>query len=230
MRVTTNASQLAKTFRTYVELNGRNPIELLKKQALQLVIGSKGFGGLYQFTKEGAPTWGEISGAVKRQGWKIPVTFPDGRTGRGTPAQWAGVKINALPVRVGRPTKTRLGEIAAIKAAKPTLEDMQRFVIARRIRAIFYVATGWGGAAADLGGSFEGGEVISKKKRGYAEFSASGGSASVAVVNNTPGILYVNKKTNLAVRALKARVDDMKLYIRRKHAESAQAVGWKQAA
>ena len=213
-----------------MELNGRNPIELLQKQAIQLVIGSKGYGGLYQFTKEGAPSMAQIAGDVKRQGWKIPVHFPDGRTGRGTPSQWAGVKVKQLPVRRGRPTKARLAEIAAIKAAKPTLQDMQKFVIAKRIRAIYYVATGWGGAAADLGGSFPGGDLISKKKRGYAESSVNGGSASITVVNDTPGILYVNKKTNLAVRALKARVADMKQYIRRKRAENAAAVGWKAAA
>ncbi len=230
MRITTNATEIASTFRTYVAINGRNPIELLKKQSIQLVIGSKGYPGLYQLTKEGAPTWGQIRGDVLRQGWKIPVTFPDGRTGRGTPEQWAGVKIKALPVRLGRPTKARVAEIAAIKAAKPTLEDMQRFVIAKRIRAIFYVATGWGGAAADLGGSFEGGELISKKKRGYAESEVNGDAVSISVVNDTPGILYVNRKTNLAVRALKARVDDMKLYIRRKQKEAAQNVGWKVAA
>ncbi len=228
MTVTTNASELAATFRKYLQYNQRDRIELLKKQALQLVIGSKGHPGLFQYTKEGAPTPAKIASDVARQGWKIPAYFPDGRIGRGHPSDWAGA---AVPKRGrGRPSKKSLANADAIKSAKPTLEQMQKYVIKRRVDAILYVASGWLGAAQDLGGSLALSSGSVKSVRGRAETNVGAGGVSITLVNNTPGILYVNDKYQVAKRAIAQRVADMNEYILRKQQEAAVATGLQKAA
>ena len=212
MKITTNAPQLAATFRRYAAITRHrtSPEELLLKQARQLVIGSKGHDGLIQLTKAAAPTRSEITADVKKQGWKIPTFFADGSWGRGYPKHWTEHRLRKQAKRrgAGRVTTKEQARIDAIRAAqRPSLAVMQRAVSAFRASHRFYVTSGWLKAARALGGSpdsisdHEGGRVVV-------------GRSSIAIINDSPGIIAVNRKHHIARRAIAARILDMRDYIR----------------
>ncbi len=132
MRISTNASQIANVFKRYAALNGRDPLQLLHNQALELVGGPKsGKPSLLSLTWQAAPNLSQLQSDVKKQGWKIPVKFPDGRLGRGTPKMWGDLQVKKLPVRRGRKSKSRLEQEAQIRGRANNLEAMQAFVIQR---------------------------------------------------------------------------------------------------
>jgi hypothetical protein len=210
MVITTNANEFAATFRRYAELNRRNLADLAIDQSRKLAIE------LYNQTAAVAPTQAQIAADVQKQGWKIPEKFPDGRLGRGTPGQWIGSAVAALPRRRGRKSKARGAQEAAILSSKPNLQQMQAFVIKHRTRAIKYVASGWLGAVQDLGGSLKSSSGAVNSRRGRAEVA----DGAVSIINDTPGMMAVDQKHGVIQKAINTRINDMRVYIARKIAES----------
>ena len=196
MKVTTNAPLLAATFRRYAEARGRDLSELMLDQGRKLATE------LFVQTKEVAPTKAQIAADVKKQGWKIPGFFPDGRVGRGYPAWWGKIKRGR-----GRPRKD-----APPAPRGPSLEQMQRFVIKRRVDALLYVASGWLGAVRDLGGSLKQTSGKVEPDRGRAEIKQGKGYTRITIINDTPGILAVDRKHHVAKKAIAARIADMWVY------------------
>ena len=203
MRVTTNAPLLAATFRRYAEARQKDLNELMLDQGRKLATQ------LYVETAAVAPTKEQIAADVKKQGWKIPAFFKDGRMGRGTPRMWSEAR------RRGRPRQN------TAKPRRATLEQMQRFVIRWRVMHRLFVASGWLGAVSDLGGTLKATSGAIDKKRGRAEIQQGKGYTRITIVNDTPGILYVDGKHQVAKKAIVARIADMWVYIARKSRERA---------
>ena len=210
MRVTTNAPLLAATFRKYAELNRRDTARLLLEQGKKLAIE------LYNQTAAVAPTQSEITSDVLQQGWRIPKFFKDGRWGRGYPEQWLGRVVADLPKKRGRKSKARQALEARILRARPTLQQMQTSVIRFRLTARLYVASGWLPAVLRLGGAVKVTSGDVDPERGRAEIEEREGLTRISIINSTPGILTVDRKYDIAQRAIVARIADMLVYIRRK--------------
>jgi hypothetical protein len=176
MTVATNAEEFAEVYRRYAAFaHSVTGPELLARESKKLIFE------LYNQTKAVAPTISDIAQDVIKQGWKIPARFPDGRVGRGTPDQWKGNAITSLPKRRGRKTKARIAEEASITGGKSNLGAMQAFVIKKRVAAIGNVARGWLRALI----STEGDEV--------------------ELINQNPGMRFVQAKHNVTGRAFAAR-------------------------
>ena len=209
MTVSTNADEFAQQVRRYASIfgprHGRNLGEVVLERARKLAHE------LYKQTRKAAPTQAQIASDVQKQGWKIPKYFPDGRTGRGEPSQWAGTAISALPKIRGRKSRARQAQEAAIRASKPTLEQMQAFVIRERSKAIGFVSLGWLAAVQDLGGDY----ARVDPRQGRAEFHEDfqGLNGEVDIINDTPGIVEVNAKHNVVQMAIQAQIEDMGQYI-----------------
>jgi hypothetical protein len=209
LRIQTNAPDLARTFRQYALLNGRSIEELKLKQSLQLVIGSKGYPGLLQLSKDCAPSKSEIAADVKKQGWKIPREFADGRLGRGTPEQWTSNAVQTASKNNGRGRRSKnfQAKLDALKNARPSLAVMQAFVIKWRVAHRFFVAAGWLKPASELGGTPDAESF--PKPGGRVEVGADG----VTIINDHPGIIEANRKYQIAARAIYFRILDMREYI-----------------
>lgn len=209
MTVETNADGFAQQVRRYAAIfgprHGRNLGEVVLDRARKLAYE------LYKQTRKVAPTQQQITADVQKQGWKIPKYFPDGRIGRGEPSQWAGSEIAALPKVRGRKSTARRAQEAAIRAQKPTLEQMQAFVIRERSKAIGFVSLGWLAAVQDLGGGY----ANVNREQGRAEFHEDfqGLNGEVDIINDTPGIVEVNAKHNVVGAAIQAQIADMGQYI-----------------
>lgn len=210
MTVSTNSDQFAAQVRRYASIfgprHGYSLGEVVLDRARKLAYE------LYKQTRKVAPTQQQITADVQKQGWKIPKYFPDGRVGRGEASQWAGVAVSLLPTVRGRKSKARIAQEAAIRASKPTLEQMQAFVIRERSKAIGFVSLGWMAAYNQLGGA--GGDRVNPEQ-GRAEFHEDfqGLNGEVDIINDTPGILEVNAKHGVVQAAIQEQINDMGKYI-----------------
>lgn len=226
IEITSTSSQLDQlrdTFRKYAAWNHRDGAQLFLDQARKLATE------LYQQTAAIAPTKAEIDSDVKTLGWHIPRRFPDGRLGRGVPAQWLGTarkKSKQSKRKRGRPRK---GETAAYRqteedfmAQKPTLKQMQDFVISNRAAARLYLASGWLGAVVDLGGSMKVTSGKVDRARGGAIIRKGPAGVEIEFWNRTPGIETMDARTQFVAKAILVRSLDMYAYIRRKQSEAAQ--------
>jgi hypothetical protein len=232
----TNATsgRLRETFREYCGRNQRDSEELALATALKLAGGVRdhGYGavdGLYQVTAALAPSEAQIEADVKRQGWKIPAYFKDGRMGRGASKMWrASAYQHRTGKKRGRPSK---GDVAAREAylgGKPTLAEMQAFVIRRRVAARLFLASGWLGAIADLGGllpssaahrgALQGRSGVSKY-RGGADVYRAPGLIRIAFWNVTPGIAAMEAKRGIVGPATANVERDLQIYLARKKEE-----------
>lgn len=212
MTVEVNAEPFARVMRSYADIyGGRHPDKglglIILERARKLAFE------LYNQTKAIAPSQAKIAGDVQRLGWRIPEKFPDGRLGRGTPDQWIGQAVASMPKQRGRKSKARLAQEATVRAQKPTLTDMQNFVIKYRTRHTGFVATGWLGAISDLGGA------ISANGRGHAEIRPD----EIDIVNTAPGCSEANAKHGFVQKAIAAQIADMTTYIVSRLQEEKQA-------
>lgn len=199
-----NASQFSDTMKRYAEVYSmRHPDkglgEIVIGRALNLAIK------LREATLKIAPNQAQIAADVQRQGWKIPAKFPDGRLGRGTPDQWSRGALAALPKQRGRKTAARHTEEAAILGSRPTLQQMQAFVIKHRSAHSGFIASGWVGAIFDLGGRAKGG--------GFGRATVKDGGAEIDIINNAPGCTEADAKHGFVVKGIANATQDMANYI-----------------
>lgn len=159
------------------------------------------------------------------KGWKIPKYFHTGETRgwrveRGVKALWAGLTIERRAKRIekrGRRGKSDRLSDQAFLAQKPTLAQMQAFVIKLRARASNFLASGWLASIAALGGSPKG-KV--DPDRGGVMIQRGNGLMRVTLWNRTPGIVTVNRKKNFVGKAIAARLASMSQYIAEKRAQA----------
>ena len=211
-----NTGRVREMFRQYTQYNKRDSDALAIDQTRKLA------NDLYNATAEIAPTRAEIAADVKALGWKIPTRFADGRLGRGTIKNWLGLAYAKQQRRIrkrGRKSKKDHQDEATFMAGKPTLAQMQAFVIKLRNAARLYLASGWLGAIVDLGGSTKASSGFVDRDRGGATIFRSPGLVQVIFWNRTPGILTMQDKKDFVGKAIAARVSDMWEYIRRKQTE-----------
>lgn len=209
--------QWSEAFRQYAEWNHRDGAELFVDQTRKLATE------LYTQTAAIAPSKAQIATDVKKLGWRIPVKFKDGRLGRGVAAQWVGWAWEQRKKRKGRPSKSE--QLAKERFKKrPTLADMQRFVIAMRTNARLYLASGWLGAIFDLGGTLKATSGGVDRERGGAEVQRTSTGVRITLWNRSRGIETVNARRQFVAKAHLVRTADMLVYIRRKMDEAARAV------
>ena len=208
-------------FRKYAEWNHRDGADLFVDQTRKLATE------LYNQTAAIAPSEAQIQSDVDAQGWEIPKRFPDGRLGRGTPAQWIGaayhaaIKAKSLIKKRGRGAKGyNIAQENAFRDQRPTLQQMQAFVIARRMKSNFYIATGWLGSILALGGSVQSSSGKVDPKRGGAQIRRSPSEVDIVLWNETPGIETMEEKRHFVEKAIAVRAVDMWVYIRRKMTEA----------
>lgn len=205
--ITSNSSAMSRKFLEYASWNHRETPDLFVGESRKFA------NELYMQTAAIAPSKATIAAKVKSLGWHVIK--------RGSPEQWKGVAFENKVKRKGRKAGG-LNYIAREKAMaeKATLEQMQAFVIAKRSNARLYLASGWLGAVADLGGSLKisSGEI--DHSRGGAEVFRSPSHVEVEFWNRTPGIVEQNEKHNLVGRAFAVRMADMLVYIERKQKEA----------
>ncbi len=205
-------------FRQYVEWNRRDTEILFLESARKLATE------LYVETAKEAPTKARITADVQRQGWRIPQVFRPGnfgkawRRGRGIPAQWLGYAMGKM--RQGRPTKAAQAARTKGMSARPTLKQMQDFVIKIRYDARLYLASGWLGAVSDLGGKLKSTSGKVDSQRGGAAVQRGQNFLRAELWNNTPGIAKISSERGLVERAIRARMEDVQLYIDRKMREA----------
>lgn len=202
--VTVNADAFSDTMQRYAEVYSRRHPEkglgqIMIERARNLALK------LYQATKAIAPTQAQIAADVQKQGWRIPTNFPDGRLGRGTPDQWLGTAVKSLPKVRGRKTAQRKAEEAAIRARKPTLQEMQAFVIKHRSAHAGFIASGWKGALWDLGGKATGG--------GFGRAEVMDGGNEIEIVNNAPGAAVADAKHGFVAKGIEDATKDMEWYV-----------------
>ena len=211
-----NTGRVREMFRQYTQYNRRETDALAIDQSRKLATD------LYNATADIAPTRAEIAADVKALGWKIPAFFGDGRMGRGTAKNWLGLAFARQQGRIrkrGRKSKKDHQDEATFMAAKPTLAQMQAFVIKLRDKARLYLASGWLGAIVDLGGSTKSTSGFVDRNRGGATIFRSPGLLQVIFWNRTPGILTMQDKKDFVGKAMAARVADMWIYVRKKQAQ-----------
>ena len=214
-----NTGRVREMYRQYTQYNRRESDALAIDQSRKLA------NDLYNATAEIAPTRAEIAADVKALGWKIPSFFADGRMGRGTAKNWLGLAFAKQQGRIrkrGRKSKMDHLDEQTFLALKPTLAQMQAFVIKLRDKARLYLASGWLGAIVDLGGTTKATSGFVDRNRGGATIFRSPGLVQVIFWNRTPGILTMQDKKDFVGKAIAARVADMWQYIRRKQVEGLQ--------
>jgi hypothetical protein len=199
-----NAAEFTATMNRYAELySSRHPDkglgQIMIERARNLAIK------LYEATKVIAPTQSDIAADVQKQGWNIPEKFPDGRIGRGTPDQWIGAAIKSLPKVRGRKTTERKALESSMRGSKPTLQQMQAFVIKYRTAHAGFIASGWKGALWDLGGKATGG--------GFGRASVNDNGSEIEIVNNAPGAAAADAKHNFTQQGIADATADMEWYI-----------------
>lgn len=207
-----------RQFDQYVAWNRRDTEQLFVESARKLATE------LYNETAKEAPTKARITADVQRQGWRIPRVFTPGnfgkawRRGRGVPAQWLGFAMGKM--RQGRPTKAALKAREKGMSARPTLKQMQDFVIKIRYDARLYLASGWLGAVSDLGGKLKATSGKVDSQRGGASLARGATWLRAELWNRTPGIAKISHERALIERAIRARMEDVQLYINRKIEEA----------
>ena len=212
-----NLTRVRGAFKSYCEYNRRDRDFLWKDQTRKLATD------LYVETAAIAPTRAEIAAEVKQLGWAIPTRFADGRLGRGTPKQWIGWAYTKMKRRVrrrGRKSKADHLDDAEFMAQKPTLQQMQQFVIDMRDKARLFLASGWLGAILELGGSPKATSGFVQHDRGGAFITRVEGRVAVTFWNRTPGIATMQEKKDFVGKAFQKRIADMWIYIRRKRGEN----------
>lgn len=229
IEINSNTTRVKGAFASYAKARKLDRNMLFRQQALKLAVE------LYNQTAAIAPTEAQIESTVRALGWHIPKNFADGRIGRGTVGQWVGVAWEqAKPKRRrGRPTKRSAALYDKKQAAffddyfsRPSLDQMQAFVILMRSNARLYLASGWLGAVVDLGGTVKarvGGQAGSgqvHRDRGGAFITVADGLMSVTIWNRSVGIEDVNGKKQFVEKAVTVRVDDMWVYVARKEREA----------
>ncbi|HEX8312159.1 MAG TPA: hypothetical protein VF614_12625, partial [Chthoniobacteraceae bacterium] len=119
--LSSNAGSLNDTFARYAEWNRRDREQLFEDQSRKLATE------LYMQTAAIAPTKATIASKVKSLGWAVIK--------RGTPQQWVGRAVGRKSRRIGRPSNEDRAAFEAAREKKPTLAQMQAFVIAKRSNA-----------------------------------------------------------------------------------------------
>ena len=213
--LSSNLPALRDAFREFTRYNLRDTEQLARHQT-QMFAGE-----LYEQTAAIAPSESQISADVQAQGWVIPARFDNGaRRGRGTPDQWLGFAVESLPKKRGRKSKARHAQEQAILVSRPTLEQMQAYVIRIRDLARLYLASGWLNGLYNLGVSPPGAVhgTIDPSRSG-AEVRRGGGVIEIELWNRTPGIVTQNQKHQFVAIAVRNRVEDMWVYIREHQAK-----------
>jgi hypothetical protein len=200
-----------------------NAAGLFEEQGKKLAIE------LYQQTAAIAPSESQIASDVTAQGWKIPRKFADGRLGRGWPAQWTGtaylqmLKDKTIKKKRGRNARQfNIDQENAIRDAKPTLQQMQAFVIKMRTNARLFLASGWLAAVELLGGSVRASNGQVDPDRGGVEIRHTATSHEITIWNATPGVVEMDDQHGFVARAVRVRVADMMIYVQRKMSEAQQ--------
>lgn len=244
IEINSNTTRVREAFAQYASYRKRDREEAFRDQARKLAVE------LYNQTAAIAPTEAQVASTVRALGWHIPAYFgaapardgkgrivgpaPGSRIGRGVVAQWVGVAWEKQKPkrRRGRPTKAQQKRYDKKQAAffddyfsRPSLDQMQAFVIMMRTNARLYLASGWLGAVVSLGGSVKaraGGQSGSgavSSERGGAFVTVADGLMSVTIWNRSVGIEDVDAKRGFVAAAVAVRVEDMWVYVRRKEQE-----------
>ena len=209
---TTGCAVYNREFQEYLRLNLRNVNDLVieggRKLATDLFV---------ETDRLITPSRERIAATVKALGWRVIK--------RGTPAQWKGAAFAKREKKRGRGAGA-LNDAARERAMakKTTLAQMQAFVIKKRSDARQYLATGWLGAVSDLGGSMKVRSGKVNSLRGRAEITLTRGAPRVVLVNDTPGIVTMNRKANFVRAAFQRRAADLRTYNARKRMEAQQRV------
>ena len=151
---------------------------------------------LYRAAVAAAPSPAQIARDVKARGWR------------------AKRRKGGWPLRKGEK-----------RGSQGPLKRMQAAVVRRRQRAIGAAAAGFLPALTALGAK-PGGRVAStfKHPKGKLEvLSTTGTAPAVAVVNQQPGIVTVEKKHAIRRTAYNAASKDVLTYLKRKQTEALQA-------
>ena len=183
----------------YLEANKRNAGELVAKKAQDVSLQ------LYKVTRGLAPSANSIKADVRAKGWQ--VIRPGGQQ-----KNWTWRKGDPIP-----PGKKG--------SNKKALNRLKAGVMARRIKARGYAATGWLPAVRKLGGkeSAKGGLVQVANPKGSVTIEGMGtGSPRITVSNSTPGIAKLQKQHNIVRTAFNEASKDIVKYLRKKQAETAQ--------
>ena len=171
--------------------------------------GRKYATALFVQTAAIAPTRAQIAADVKALGWRVIK--------RGTADQWKGAALAKREKRRGRGAGAINDAMrATAMAAKATLSQMQQFVINKRAAARKYLASGWLGAVADLGGSLKTSSGAVDRARGGAFVRKGADGVEIVLWNRTPGIETMNDKKQFVAKAQAERAADMWAYILRK--------------
>lgn len=228
MQIKSNVADLRAAFANYTRYNRKENEVLWQEQSGKLAVG------LFQAAKAVAPTREEIAADVVALGWHLPKYFHDGgtrgwRTERGKTELWSGAtaKLNRRDARIrrrGRPRKTDALSpeefLAGVLAQnKPTLEQMERFVIANRVKASGFIASAYLPACACFGGRVSASGATVPDSRGSVTIQRRDGLVIVAFINTTPGVLIVDDKHHFAAKAIADRAADVREYTARKQRE-----------
>ena len=211
-----NADAHRQMFRVYCEANKRDNEQLFVDEARKYATE------LFVVTKSVAPSKAQITADVRAQGWHLPKFFKDGRLARGVPQNWLGLAWETMQRQIGkrgRRTKKNHLDEEAFMQQKPTLAEMQKFVIKLRMAARFFTASGWLPAVMRFGGSTKGTSGFTGPKHGSATLTRSEGRLRYTFTNATPDIAEQDRKHGIVATAKANRVADMKTYINRKIAE-----------
>jgi|GEM_PF-6526618 len=224
LNISSNRGQYQRAFEKYASWYTdahpeANLSALFEDQSRKLAVE------LYNQTAEIAPSVEKLEADIKRQGWRIPAWFRGSRSriGRGVPAMWLGTAFDRQPKPFkGRGAKAK-NEAAreAWMAQKPTLAQMEAFVLKMRSAARLYLASGWLGAVVRLGGSVKSTSGQVDPARGGAEITRGQGISKVTIWNRTDGIVTMDLKKQFVEKALTVRAADMLVYVRRKMDEAA---------
>lgn len=206
MAIEANTEEFSRKMRSYAAIYGPRHDKGLSVIILERA-GKLAF-ELYKQTKAIAPNQSKIAGDVQKLGWRIPARFPDGRLGRGDPDQWLGTAVKELPKVRGRKTNERRALEASIRNSKPTLQQMQHFVIQYRARHAGYIATGWLRAIHELGVY---GVTSAKGQSIHGRIEVKVGE--VEIINDVPGAAIANQKYGFVQKAIDAQTADMTDYI-----------------
>lgn len=184
-------------FKEYRETNPRDISALVAHQAPQLANDL--FLETYKARKE------DIEGKVKSLGWRVKRPAYDTR--------FRAPKIH-------RAMKHKMGAylFATTYDKGRKMRDFQRAIISIRVAHIGALRAGWIPAMTKLGSKMR---VAGRKKNGLGsvEIHLSGLTPYIAIINNMPGIVELNKRDNIIGKAFMRRAADMRTYVARKRSE-----------
>lgn len=211
-----NNDLMAETFRLYAVARKRDDELLFIDEARKYATE------LYAVTADLAPTKAEITADVQKLGWKIPTRFADGRLARGVASNWLGLAWDNYYARVkkrGRRSKKSHKDEATVMAQKPTLQQMQAFVVKMRMAARKFLATGWLPAVERFGGSRNAAAGRVGVKHGSATLTRTEGRLTYTFTNSTPGIADMDQKHGIIAKASANWMADKQKYLLKKIGE-----------